>query len=142
MTAFTPLASFGGGLLIGLAAVLLMAFHGRIAGMTGILAGLLPPVAADRAWRAAFVAGAVAAPLLITALRPQSIAFSSTTPMIWVAVSGLVVGIGAQIGAGCTSGHGICGIARLSPRSILATLVFMATAFATVFITRHLLGGP
>lgn len=141
MTAFTPLASFGGGMLIGLAAVLLMAFHGRIAGMTGILAGLLPPMAADRGWRAAFVAGAVAAPMLIAWLRPQAVPFSSPTPMAWVVLSGLVVGIGAQVAAGCTSGHGICGIARLSPRSILATLTFMATAFVTVFVSRHLLAG-
>lgn len=141
MTDFTPLASFAGGMLIGLSAVLLMAFHGRIAGMTGILSGLLPPAAPGRAWRAAFLAGAIAAPMLVTGFWPQAIAFDNPVPMVWVGLSGLVVGIGAQFGSGCTSGHGICGIARLSPRSIIATLVFMAGAFATVFIIRHLLGG-
>lgn len=141
MTEFTPWASLAGGMLIGLSAVLLMAFHGRIAGMTGILAGLLPPLAPGWGWRAAFVTGAVAAPALVSWLWPQAIAFASPTPMVWVVLSGLVVGIGVQFGAGCTSGHGICGMARFSPRSIVATLAFMAGAFVTVFVTRHLLGG-
>ncbi|MGV3650513.1 MAG: YeeE/YedE family protein [Devosia sp.] len=141
MTAFTPLASFVGGSLIGLAAVLLMAFHGRIAGMTGILTGILPPVSADWGWRAAFLAGAVVAPLAVALLTGTTVGFESPVPTPWLIVGGLIVGVGVYFGSGCTSGHGVCGIARLSPRSIAATLTFMATAIATVFVIRHVLGG-
>ena len=141
MTDFTPLMSLLGGTLIGLSAVLLMAFNGRIAGMTGILTGLLPPVAADWPWRAAFIAGAIVAPLLILAVSSEAIGFDSPVPTPWLAVSGLVVGVGVYFGSGCTSGHGVCGMARLSPRSIAATAIFMATATATVFVVRHVLGG-
>lgn len=140
MTAFTPLESLFGGALIGLASVLLMAFHGRIAGMTGILSGLLPPVSSDWAWRAAFLAGAIAAPALVTAVSGYSVAYDSPVPLSWTVISGLVVGIGVYFGSGCTSGHGVCGIARLSPRSIIATATFMATAIATVFVIRHVIG--
>ncbi|WP_332693147.1 YeeE/YedE family protein [Devosia sp.] len=140
MTEFTPLASLFGGALIGLSAVLLMASHGRIAGMTGILTGLMPPVSSDWAWRAAFVAGAIAAPALVLTLSGQSIAFDSPVPTPWIIIGGLIVGGGVYFGSGCTSGHGVCGIARLSPRSIAATATFMATATATVFVIRHLLG--
>lgn len=140
MTEFTPLASLFGGALIGLSAVLLMAFHGRIAGMTGILTGLMPPVSSDWSWRAAFVAGAIAAPALALTLSGQTIAFDSPVPTPWIIIGGLIVGGGVYFGSGCTSGHGVCGIARLSPRSIAATATFMATATATVFVTRHLLG--
>ena len=141
MTEFTPLLSLFGGTLIGLSAVLLMAFHGRIAGMTGILTSLLPPVSSDWAWRAAFIGGAIVAPLLILGLTNQSIDYSSPVPMPWIVIGGLIVGVGAYFGSGCTSGHGVCGLARLSPRSIAATAIFMATAVATVFVIRHLLGG-
>lgn len=141
MTDFTPLASLSGGLLIGLSAVLLMAFFGRIAGMTGILSGLLPPAASDWGWRAAFLAGAVLAPLGITALVGHDVGFDSPVPMPWLVVSGLAVGVGVYFGSGCTSGHGVCGMARLSPRSIAATATFMATAVITVFVIRHLIGG-
>lgn len=141
MTEFTPVLSLLGGTLIGLSAVLLMAFHGRIAGMTGILSGLLPPVTSDRAWRAAFLVGAVIAPNLVLGLSDHAIAFSSPVPLPWVIIGGLIVGVGVYFGSGCTSGHGVCGMARLSPRSIAATTTFMATAVATVFVTRHLLGG-
>jgi len=140
-TEFTPLASSLGGALIGLAAVLLMAVHGRIAGISGILGGLIPGVGdADRGWRAAFVLGAVAAPAvwLLAGSAPPAIAVAAG-PAALVA-SGLVVGVGVALGSGCTSGHGICGMARLSPRSIVATLTFMATAAATVFVIRHVLG--
>jgi uncharacterized protein len=140
MTTFTPLASLAGGALIGLAAVLLMAFHGRIAGMTGILAGLLPPLAPDWPWRAAFILGAVAAPMAM-ALAGAMVAYDSPVPTPWLVVGGLVVGAGVYFGAGCTSGHGVCGIARLSPRSIVATLTFMASTAATVFVVRHVVGG-
>lgn len=140
MTEFTPLQALAGGALIGLAAVLLMALHGRIAGLSGILAGVLPPLSADWGWRAAFLAGAVAAPALWLAFG-GSVPFESPTPRLWLIPSGILVGIGVAFGAGCTSGHGICGNARLSPRSIAATLIFMAGAAVSVFLTRHGLGG-
>ena len=142
MTEFTPFASLGGGMLIGTAAVLLMALHGRIAGMTGILSGLIPPVSRDWGWRAAFIAGAILAPAIATAVAGAgTIAFVSTTPAPWVVVGGFIVGVGVYFSSGCTSGHGVCGLARLSPRSIAATLVFMATTGATVFVVRHIFGG-
>lgn len=141
MTEFTPVASLFGGALIGLSAVLLMAFHGRIAGMTGILSGLLPPVSKDWAWRAAFVAGAIVAPMLILSVSETAIGYNSPVPLPWVVVSGLIVGGGVYFSSGCTSGHGVCGMARLSPRSLAATATFMATAFITVFVIRHLIGG-
>lgn len=141
MTEFTPVASLFGGALIGLSAVLLMAFHGRIAGMTGILSGLLPPTSSDWAWRAAFVAGAIVAPMLILGVSETAIGYDSPVPMPWVIVSGLIVGGGVYFSSGCTSGHGVCGMARLSPRSLAATATFMAAAFLTVFVIRHLIGG-
>lgn len=141
MTEFTPVASLLGGALIGLSAVLLMAFHGRIAGMTGILSGLLPPVSPDWSWRAAFIAGAVAAPSLVIAVSGYSVGYSSPVPMSWIVFGGLLVGIGVYFGSGCTSGHGVCGMARLSPRSIAATATFLGTAMITVFVIRHMLGG-
>lgn len=141
MTAFTPVASLLGGTLIGLSAVLLMAFHGRIAGMTGILSGLLPPLSSDWAWRAAFLAGAVLAPMLVLGLSGHEVPFASPVPLPWVVIGGLIVGVGVYFGSGCTSGHGVCGMARLSPRSIVATATFMASAVATVFVIRHVMGG-
>jgi uncharacterized membrane protein YedE/YeeE len=141
MTEFTPLVSLFGGALIGLAAVLLMAFHGRIAGMTGIVAGVIPPLGSDWAWRAAFLAGAIIAPAFIVAIAGgDAIGFASPMPVAWLIAGGLIVGIGVTFGGGCTSGHGVCGIARLSARSVVATLTFMATTAATVFIVRHVLG--
>lgn len=140
MTEFTPVTSLFGGALIGLSAVLLMAFHGRIAGMTGILSGLLPPVSSDWGWRAAFVAGAIAAPALILGFSSQAIDYENPVPLALVLLSGLIVGVGVYFGSGCTSGHGVCGMARLSPRSVVATATFMATAIATVFVARHLVG--
>ena len=139
-TAFTPYTSLVGGALIGLAAVVLMALHGKIAGMTGIVAGVIPPVAADWPWRAAFLAGAIGAPALMVALGVIELPFHVPVSTAMLIVGGLIVGVGVTYGAGCTSGHGVCGMARLSPRSIVATLVFMATAFSTVFFVRHLIG--
>ena len=141
MTDFTPISALLGGALIGLSAVLLMAFNGRIAGMTGILSGLLPPVSSDWAWRAAFLSGAIVAPALLTALSDYDVGFVSPVPMPWIVISGLIVGVGVYFASGCTSGHGVCGMARLSPRSITATVTFMVAAVATVFTIRHLLGG-
>lgn len=141
MTEFTPWQSLTGGALIGLSAVILMALHGRIAGLTGILSGIIPPMAQDWAWRTAFLVGAIAAPLIVTGLAGPAIAFESTTPTPWLIAGGILVGFGAYIGSGCTSGHGVCGIARLSPRSIVATLIFMIATAVTVFVIRHVAGG-
>lgn len=141
MTEFTPYLSMAGGALIGLAAVLLMAFSGRIAGLSGMLQGILPPVAVDWAWKAAFLAGAVLAPMLIFVLTGWRPEFSAPVPKAWLVVGGLIVGVGVQFASGCTSGHGVCGMARLSKRSILATITFMLTTAATVYVIRHLLGG-
>ncbi len=138
-TEFTPLLSLLGGVLIGLSATMLMAFHGRIAGMTGILTGVIPPVADDWAWRAAFLAGAIAGPLLYLAFKGE-IGFAVPVSSLTLSVGGLIVGVGVTYGSGCTSGHGVCGIARLSPRSIAATLTFMLSTFATVYAARHVIG--
>lgn len=141
-TAFTPLEALLGGGLIGLAAVLLMATTGRIAGATGILAGVVPPrIAPDWSWRAAFLLGAVSAPAVYWLATGGMPTIQVPVSPLVMAVSGLIVGIGVTFGAGCTSGHGVCGLARLSPRSLVATLVFMAATFATVFVVRHVLGG-
>lgn len=140
MTEFTPFLSLGGGLLIGLAAVALMYFWGRIAGMTAIIGGILPPFDRDWAWKATFLAGAITAPVLLQ-FAGQQIEYDvpvSTTALI---IGGIVTGIGVTIGSGCTSGHGICGIARFSKRSIVATATFMAFGFLTVYFVRHILGG-
>jgi uncharacterized protein len=138
---FTPVSAAIGGALIGLSAVLLMAFTGRIAGVSGIFAGLINPQTTDRAWRAAFIAGLVAAPV-VAAL----IGYAVPTPQmpgsyITVVVGGLLVGFGTRLGNGCTSGHGICGIARLSPRSIAATGMFMVAAIVVVALTHHVFAG-
>ena len=139
-TAFTPWSALAGGALIGLAAALFIHANGRIAGISGIVGGLLRPVPGDRAWRLAFVLGMVAAPLLwsLAATLPPLI-IAADWPLLIVA--GLIVGISTRYGAGCTSGHGVCGISRLSPRSLAATLAFMGSGFVTVFVVRHLLGG-
>lgn len=142
MTEFTPVASFVGGLMIGLSAVLLMLWEGRIAGVSGIASRLLPPWR-DGAFlsRLGFVAGLVAAPLALTALTGETVrqTVSSATPLMLAA--GLLVGFGAVWGNGCTSGHGVCGLSRLSARSFVATGVFMTTAVVTVFVARHVIGG-
>jgi uncharacterized membrane protein YedE/YeeE len=139
MTDFTPWQSLLGGALIGLSAVLLMTLHGRIAGMTGILSGVIPPLAPDWQWRAAFLAGAIAAPLAFVVAGGE-IAFSVPVSTGALVVGGLIVGIGVHFGNGCPSGHGICGLARLSPRSLVAVLTFIVTAFVNVYVTRHVLG--
>ena len=135
-TVFTPYLSLCGGVLIGLSAVFLMALHGRIAGMTGILAGVLPPLSSDWQWRALFLVGAIIAPLLYISAG-NSIAFSVPISKSMLIIGGLIVGVGVTYGGGCTSGHGVCGIARLSPRSIVATIIFMIAAFVTVYLIRH-----
>jgi uncharacterized membrane protein YedE/YeeE len=141
MNNFTPLSAALGGGLIGLAAVMLMLLTGRIAGISGIFGGLLNPDVTDKSWRLAFVGGLILAPL-IGALAGVPAPYPEM-PRSWVVtvVAGLLVGFGARLGGGCTSGHGICGIARLSPRSIVATVVFMGVAIVVVALTRHVLGG-
>jgi uncharacterized membrane protein YedE/YeeE len=140
-TAFTPWASLGGGALIGLAAVLLMALHGRILGATGILGGLLRfNDLPDWSLRAALVVGMAAGPLVYLLLTGQMPTIDLPISNLAVVVGGLIVGIGVSYGGGCTSGHGVCGNARFSRRSMVATVTFMATAFATVFILRHVVG--
>ena len=140
MTDFTPIQSLIGGMMIGLSAVFLMALHGRVAGMTGILTGVIPPAAPDWPWRAAFLAGAIVAPVIYLAAG-GAIPFEVPVSTAALAIGGLLVGIGVHFGNGCPSGHGICGLARLSPRSLAAVLTFMLTAFVTVFVVRHVIGG-
>ena len=140
MENFTPLSAAIGGALIGLAATLLMLTAGRIAGVSGIVGGLIGG-AADKSWRATFVAGLILAPL---AANLTGFALSAPQmPVSWIViiVAGLLVGFGSRLGGGCTSGHGVCGVARLSPRSIAATMIFMGTAMVVVAIVRHGLGG-
>lgn len=136
---FTPLAALAGGVLIGAAAGLLALLNGRIAGISGILGGLLSPARGDVAWRLAFVLGLAGAPLayaLFAALPAPRIDAGYGA----LVLAGLLVGVGTRYGGGCTSGHGVCGLSRLSPRSLVATAAFMGAGFATVFVTRHLIG--
>lgn len=136
---FTPWASLAGGAFIGLAAALFVLFNGRIAGISGILGGLLQWPKGDIAWRFAFLLGLVAAPAAYGLFAPlPAVRVDAGTATLVVA--GLLVGIGTRYGAGCTSGHGVCGLSRLSPRSLVATASFMAAGFVTVFIVRHLIG--
>lgn len=136
LTEFTPMMSFAGGLLIGLSALLLMLTWGRIAGMTAIIGGILPPLGADWSWKAAFLAGAILAPLALS-ISGHQVEYSVPVSTTALVVGGLIAGIGVTFGAGCTSGHGICGMARLSRRSMAATATFMAFAILTVFLIRH-----
>jgi len=145
MTEFTPLASAFGGALIGLSAVLLLALNGRIAGISGISVGVLPPWSGrlangDVGWRVAFLAGLLAAPLLVQMVSGEPIEQTVSSNVGLMVVAGLVTGFGAVYGGGCTSGHGVCGMSRLSMRSILATGTFMATAFITLYLMRHVVG--
>jgi len=135
---FTPLAALAGGLLIGAASAALLLLNGRVAGISGIVGGLLRPASGDLGWRLAFIAGLAAAPALWRLLAPlPPIRLDTGSPLLVVA--GLLVGLGARYGSGCTSGHGVCGVSRLSPRSLAATAGFMASGFATVYLLRHVL---
>jgi uncharacterized membrane protein YedE/YeeE len=141
MSNFTPISAAIGGALIGLAAVMLVLLTGRIAGVSGIFGGVLSPQTGDKGWRIAFVVGLIAAPLsgvLVGFPVPDP-----QMPASWVVIvaAGLLVGFGTRLAGGCTSGHGVCGIARLSPRSLVATAIFMAVAVAVVALTRHVFGG-
>ena len=137
--AFTPWPALTGGLLIGTAAAMFALLNGRIAGISGVLGGLLKPARGDVAWRVAFVLGLVIAPLVYGSFAAWPAPRIDAGELALVA-SGLLVGVGTRYGSGCTSGHGVCGLSRLSPRSLVATLVVMGAGFATVFVMRHLLG--
>ena len=139
MANFTPVASLVGGILIGLASVWLLAASGRIAGISGILHGLFVRTPGDRLWRILFVLGLVAAGFAwhaFVAPAPQREGFG----LGWAAAAGLLVGFGTRVGGGCTSGHGVCGLGRMSPRSLVAVITFMAAGMAAAYVTRHLLG--
>ncbi len=141
MDHFTPVSALVGGMLIGGSAALILILNGRIAGISGILGGLLPPSRGDVSWRIAFLAGLLLAPVIYGAFGGAIPPITVEASVPALAVAGLLVGFGTRLGAGCTSGHGVCGVGRGSPRSIVATAVFTVTAVATVFVTRHLLGG-
>ena len=138
-TEFTPVSGLLGGALIGLAAVLLLLANGRIAGISGIVGGLLTRATADMGWRVAFVLGLWLGALVYWLVRGELFAVELATSWPVMLIAGLLVGFGTRMGGGCTSGHGVCGIARLSKRSIVATLVFMGAGIITVFVTRHVL---
>lgn len=138
---FTPWASLAGGIVLGLAAALFILVNGRVLGISGILGGLLPPKTGDAGWRVAILLGMLASPWVYGLLAPAGF---SPAPRIdaglaSIVVAGLLVGVGTRYGSGCTSGHGVCGLSRLSPRSLVATLAFMGAGFAMVFVIRHLL---
>ena len=137
---FTPWASLIGGLLLGVASAVFILINGRILGISGILGGLLPPKVGDIGWRVAFLLGMLAAPTVFMTLAPAGLA---SEPRIdagfWTVITaGLLVGIGTRYASGCTSGHGVCGLSRLSPRSLVATLSFMGAGFFIVYILRHI----
>ena len=135
---FTPWAALAGGSLIGLASIAFALLLGRIAGISGIVAGLLRPQIGEFGWRVAFVGGLLAAPVIYSMVNPlPALQIEARVPVLVAA--GLLVGVGTRYGSGCTSGHGVCGLARLSPRSLAATLAFMAAGFAIVFLVRHVL---
>ena len=136
---FTPWSSLAGGVLIGLATAMFLLLNGRIAGISGILGGLLRPTKGDVGWRIAFVAGLIFSPIAFSVAAPLP-AVQIDADAASLIMAGLLVGIGTRYGSGCTSGHGVCGLSRLSPRSMVATALFMLAGFVTVFITRHLIG--
>ena len=136
---FTPWTSLAGGLMIGIATALFLGFNGRIAGISGIVGGLLTPARGDIAWRLAFVGGLVLSPLVFSSIAPlPQVHIEAGYPVLILA--GLLVGIGTRYGSGCTSGHGVCGLSRRSPRSMVATVAFMSAGFVTVYVVRHLVG--
>ena len=138
---FTPIPSLLGGMLLGLAAALYVLLHGRILGISGIVSGLLHPKITDTAWRLSLVIGLISAPFLAALFFGIFPIIEIDSSWLAIVIAGLLVGFGAQYGSGCTSGHGICGLSRLSPRSLIATLAFMAAGFLMVFVTRHWIGG-
>ena len=141
MENFTPIASLIGGILIGLAAVGMLLFTGRISGVSGIFGGLLNAERGDTAWRAWFIGGLMAGAVFMAFFRPDTLDIVLNKSQIAIIVAGLLVGVGARLGSGCTSGHGVCGVGRLAPRSLVATAVFMTTGALTVFVVNHVFGG-
>ncbi len=141
MENFTPVASLCGGIFIGLSASLLLLCDGKIAGISGIVGGLLSPTQNDTAWRVLFVVGLLTGGFLCSLFSPQAFTFSIARSPGALILAGLLVGFGTRLGNGCTSGHGVCGISRLSPRSLVATITFMITGIVTVYIINHVLGG-
>ena len=138
---FTPGNSLMGGLLLGLSSALFILLNGRVLGISGILGGLMPPKRGDSAWRISFFLGMIASPFLFSLLAPSGLAFPPRIDAGYglIILSGLLVGIGTRYGSGCTSGHGVCGLSRLSPRSLVATLIFMSVGFLVVYLVRHVL---
>lgn len=138
---FTPWSSLSGGIILGVASALFILINGRVLGISGILGGLLPPKAGDTFWRLAFLAGMFAAPWIFNLLAPAELIQTPQidADLLMLIVAGLLVGIGTRYGSGCTSGHGVCGLSRMSPRSLVATLSFMAAGFLTVYVVRHLI---
>ena len=141
MENFTPLSAAIGGALIGLSAVVLWLANGRIAGISGIVGGLFSSPTRDTGWRAAFIVGLICGPLLAAAITDRVPSVDVTASAAMLIAGGLLVGYGTRLGSGCTSGHGVCGLALLSPRSMIATGVFLVTAIVTVLVTRHVMGG-
>lgn len=141
MENFTPIASLAGGIIIGIASAIMLLYVGRIAGISGIFGGLLNAKKGDTAWRGMFIAGLLAGGLVLLAVYPDSLRIQVDRSLGAVIVAGLLVGIGSRLGSGCTSGHGICGVGRVAPRSLVSVGVFMATGAATAIIVNHLLGG-
>jgi uncharacterized protein len=141
MENFTPVASTLGGVLIGLSAAMVMLFQGRIAGISGIFGGLLGPKPGEVGWRVMFILGLVAGGALMLVLHPEGFAVGVTRSPAAIVAAGLIVGFGTRLGSGCTSGHGVCGISRVSKRSTVATATFMGTGFITAGIVTQLLGG-
>jgi len=137
---FTPVASLVGGILIGLGASAMLLSNGRIAGISGILAGVLRPVRGDTLWRGCFLGGLFVGGLLLRVFAPDAFDFGVVRPFTMLIVAGLLVGFGTRLGSGCTSGHGVCGISRLSPRSLVATMTFIASGALVVFVVNHLMG--
>ena len=137
--AFTPVSALIGGALIGASASMMLALNGRITGISGILGGLVRPQRGEVGWRATFLAGLLVGGVLLALAYPRALPAASTPPIALTVVAGLLVGFGTQLGGGCTSGHGVCGISRLSKRSILATMTFMATGALAAFVVQHVL---
>jgi uncharacterized protein len=141
MANFTPFAALAGGILIGTSATVILLFNGKVAGISGILAGILRPVRFDTAWRACFLSGLLTGGLILRLVWPQAFHFGALRSSGTLAAAGLLVGTGARLGNGCTSGHGVCGVARLSLRSLVATAIFFASGAAVVYMVNHVLLG-
>ena len=141
MEQFTPLPSLIGGMLIGVSASALLLFNGKIAGISGIVAGLLNPTKNDTLWRVVFIAGLLAGGLLLSGFSPQVFTIGISRSWVALVLAGVLVGFGTRVGNGCTSGHGVCGLSRFSPRSLIATITFIVTGAAAVYVINHLLGG-